>query len=69
MPPNTTPMSTHCQVFHCHSVRATTSNSAVVMRNVAVTATPYAVASRAEEPNVSTTSSTAANRSQLTRGT
>ena len=46
-------------------MRATTRNSIVVMRNVPVTATPYAVASRAEERKVSTTSATAANSPQL----
>jgi hypothetical protein len=41
----------------------------VVIRKVPVTATPYAVASRAEARKVSVTASTATNRPQFTLGT
>jgi hypothetical protein len=65
VPPKTTATSTSRQVAQCQRARATTRNSVVVRRNVPVTATPYAVASRSEDRNSRTTSATATNSPQL----
>ena len=67
-PPKATAASSTFQSGHFHSTRPTSSSSSVSTTSAPVTDTPYAVASRADERNVSVTASTPTNRTALTPG-
>ena len=68
IPPNTTPVRMIRQVGQCQRSRATMSSSTVVIRNVPVTARPYAVANFTEDSKASMRLSTPTNSAPLTAG-